>query len=105
MTEIVMLLWLGDVAHNVYFLLGLPLAGGVLVAAVWAQVDVYDYDYARACRRVWQAAVGATILAVVLAVAPSRGHHLPVRGCASGADSGNYGTRKRSVRGAAALAA
>ena len=77
MTEIVMLLWLGDVAHNVSFLLGLLLAGGVLVAAMWALVYVYDYDYdydyARACRRVWPAAVGATILAVVLAVVPSRG--------------------------------
>ena len=73
MTEIVMLVWLGDVAHNVSFLLGLLLAGGVLAAAMWALVDVYDYDYARACRRVWPAAVGATILAVVLAVVPSRG--------------------------------
>lgn len=72
MTEIVMLVWLGDVAHNVSFLLGLLLAGGVLAAAMWALVDVYDYDYARACRRVWPAAVGATILAVVLALIPSR---------------------------------
>lgn len=72
MTEIVMLVWLGGVAHNVSFLLGLLLAGGVLAAAMWALVDVYDYGYARACRRVWPAAVGATILAVVLAVVPSR---------------------------------
>ena len=36
MTEIVMLVWLGDVADNVSFLLGLLLAGGVLVAALAA---------------------------------------------------------------------
>ena len=106
MTEIVMLVWLGDVAHNVSLLLGLLLAGGVLVAAVmWVLADFYNYDYARARRLVWPVAVGATILAVVLAVAPFKGHHLPVRRRASGADSGNYGTRKRSVRCAAALAA
>lgn len=72
MTEIVMLVWLGDVAHNVSLMLALLFLGCVLVAAMWALVDVYDYDYARACRRVWPAAVGATILAVVLALIPSR---------------------------------
>jgi uncharacterized membrane protein len=72
MTEIMMLVWLGDVAHNVSFLLGLLLAGCVLVAAMWALVDVYEYDYARACRRVWPAAVGATILALALALIPSK---------------------------------
>lgn len=73
MTEIVMLVWLGDVAHNVSFLLGLLLVVGLVTGACIAVVYVYDYDYARACRRVWPAAVGATILAVVLAVVPSRG--------------------------------
>lgn len=73
MTEIVMLMWLGDVAHNVSFLLGLLLVVGLATGAGIAVVYVYDYDYARACRRVWPAAVGATILAVVLAVVPSRG--------------------------------
>ena len=34
MAEIVMLVWLGDVAHSVSFMLGLLLAGCVLVAAV-----------------------------------------------------------------------
>lgn len=73
MTEIVMLVWLGDVARSVSFMLALLLLGCVLAAAMWALVDIYDYDYARARRRVWPAAVGATILAVVLAVVPSRG--------------------------------
>ena len=73
MTEIVMLVWLGDVAHNVSFLFGLLLAGCVLVAAVmWVLSDFYNYDYARARRLVWPVAVGATILAVVLALIPSR---------------------------------
>ena len=72
MTEIVLLVWLGGVAHNVSFLLGLLLAGGVLVAAMWAMVDIYEYDYARARRRVWPVAVGAAILAVALALIPSR---------------------------------
>ena len=73
MTEIVMLVWLGDVAHNVSFLLGLLLAGGVLVAAVmWVLADCYGYDYASARRLVWSVAVGATISALALALIPSR---------------------------------
>ena len=106
MTEIVMLVWLGDVAHNVSFLFGLLLAGCVLVAAVmWVLADFYNYDYARARRLVWPVAVGATILAVVLAVTPFKGHHPPVRGCASGAGRGGDGTRARGVRGAVASGA
>lgn len=74
MTEIVMLVWLGDVAHNVSFLLGLLLlVGCVLVAAVmWVLADFYNYDYARARRLVWPVAVGATILALALALIPSK---------------------------------
>ncbi len=73
MTEIVMLVWLGDVAHNVSFLLGLLLAGCVLVAAVmWVLADFYNYDYARARRLVWPVAVGAVISALALALIPSK---------------------------------
>ena len=74
MTEIVMLVWLGDVAHNVSFLLGLLLlVGCVLVAAaMWVLADFYNYDYARARRLVWPVAVGATILALALALIPSK---------------------------------
>ena len=74
MAEIVMLLWRGDVAHNVYFLLGLPLAGGVLVAAVmWvlAVCDGYDYQVPRGLVR--GVAVAAVISALALALTPSRG--------------------------------
>ena len=42
MTEIVMLVWLGNVARSVSFMLALLLAGGVLVAAVmWGLADCY----------------------------------------------------------------
>ena len=75
MTEIVMLVWLGDVAHNVSFLLGLllvvGLATGACIAVLFA-VDGYNYDYARARRLVWPVAVGATILALALALIPSK---------------------------------
>ena len=99
MTEIVMLVWLGDVAHNVSFLLGLLLlVGFVLVAAVMgALADCYGYDYASARRLVWSVAVGATISALALALIPSRDTIYLY--------AGNYGTRGRSVRCAAALAA
>ncbi len=73
MTEIVMLVWLGDVAHNVSFLLGLLLAGCVLVAAVmWVLVDVYYYDYAHARRLVRPTAVSVFVSALALALIPSR---------------------------------
>ena len=73
MTEIVMLVWLGDVAHNVSFLLGLLLAGCGLVAAVmWVLADSYNYDYARARRLVWPAALGTAIPALALALIPSK---------------------------------
>ena len=73
MTEIVMLVWLGDVAHNVSFLLGLLLAGCVLVAAVmWVLADFYNYAYARARRLVWPTAVSVFVSALALALIPSR---------------------------------
>lgn len=73
MTEIVMLVWLGGVVHNVSFLLRLLLAGCVLVAAMLVLVDVYDYDYARARRLVWPAVVSVFVSALALALIPSRG--------------------------------
>ena len=74
MAEIMMLVWLGDVARSVSFLLGLLLlAGCVLVAAaLWVLVDVYDYDYARACRLVRPTAVSVFVSALALALIPSR---------------------------------
>ena len=73
MTEIVMLVWLGDVAHNVSFLLVLLLLGGVLAAVVMGVLADFDnYDYARARRLVRPVAVGATILALALALIPSK---------------------------------
>ena len=98
MTEIVMLVWLGDVAHNVSFLLGLLLVGCVLAAAVmWVLADFYNFDCAHARRLAWPVAVGATISALALALIPSRDTIYLY--------AGNYGTRGRSVRCAAALAA
>lgn len=73
MTEIVMLVWLGDVAHNVSFLLGLLLAGCVFVAAVmWVQADCYGYDYQFPRALVWWVSVAAVISALALALIPSR---------------------------------
>ncbi len=106
MTEIVMLVWLGDVARSVSFMLALLLLGCVFAAVIVLTTEGicgYDYKFPRALAR-W-GAVGAVISALALAHHPVKGHHLPVRRCASGADSGNHGTRGRSVRCAAALAA
>ena len=73
MTEIVMLVWLGDVADNVSFLLGLLLAGGALVAAVmWVPADCYGYDYQFRPALVWGVSVAAVISALALALIPSR---------------------------------
>ena len=73
MTEIVMLVWLGDVARSVSFMLALLLLGCVLAAVTILTTEaIYGDDYARARRLVWPVAVGATILAVVLALIPSR---------------------------------
>lgn len=68
MTEIVLLLWLGDVADNVTFLAWCLLLAG-LTAAVFVAMD----DYGEPSRGlVWSAVLGTAILALVLAVMPSR---------------------------------
>lgn len=73
MTEIVMLVWLGDVAHNVSFLLGLLLAGGVLVAVtILTMENIYGYDYPFRPALVWGVSVAAVISALALALIPSR---------------------------------
>ena len=73
MTEIVMLVWLGNVARSVSLMLALLLAGGVLVAAVmWVLADCYGYDYQVPRGLVRGAAVAAVISALALALIPSR---------------------------------
>ena len=67
MTEIVMLVCLGDVARSVSFMLGLLLAGSVLVAA-----DCYGANYQVPRGLVRGAAVAAVISALALALIPSR---------------------------------
>ena len=73
MTEIVMLVWLGDVAHNVSFMLALLLLGCVLAAVIILTTEGiygYAYKFPRALAR-W-VAVGAVISALALALIPSR---------------------------------
>ena len=69
MTEIVLLLWLGDVARNVTFLAGLLLVVGLTVA-VFVALDDYGDKPSRGL--VSSAVLGTAILALVLAVMPSR---------------------------------
>ena len=74
MTEIVMLVWLGDVAHNVSFLFALLLVVGLVTGACIAAVVAGDgYEPSRALAR-WVAvgAVGAVISALALALIPSK---------------------------------
>ena len=62
MTEIVMLVWLGDVVHNVSFLLRLLLVGCVLAAAVmWVLSDLYDYADTRTRALVWPLAFSSRL--------------------------------------------
>ena len=71
MTEIVMLVWLGDVAHNAYFLFGLLLAVGLATGACIAVVAAVDgYEPSRGL--VWSVALGTAIPALALALIPSR---------------------------------
>lgn len=73
MTEIVMLVWLGDVARSVSFMLALLLLGCVLAAVIVLTTEGicgYDYKFPRALAR-W-VAVGAVISALALALIPSR---------------------------------
>ena len=71
MTEIVMLVWLGDVARSVSFMLALLLVVGLATGAgIAVSVAVDGYEPSRGL--VWSAALGAAILALVLALIPSR---------------------------------
>ena len=77
MTEIVMLVWLGDVANNVAFMLGLLLLLCCVFAAALAAVmlvpdDCYGYDYQVPRGLVRGVAVAAVISALALALIPSR---------------------------------
>ena len=71
MTEIVMLVWLGDVARSVSFMLASLLVVGLATGACIAVVAAGDgYEPSRALAR-W-VAVGAVISALALALIPSR---------------------------------
>ena len=73
MTEIVMLVWLGDVARSVSFMLALLLVVGLATGACIAAVaagDGYNYQVPRGLVR--KVAVAAVISALALALIPSR---------------------------------
>ena len=72
MTEIVMLMWLGDVARSVSFMLALLLLGCVLAAVILTTEAVYGYDYQFRPALVWGVSVAAVISALALALIPSR---------------------------------
>ena len=72
MTEIVMLMWLGDVARSVSFMLALLLLGCVLAATILTAEAVYGYDYQFRPALVWGVSVAAVISALALALIPSR---------------------------------
>ena len=77
MTEIVMLVWLGDVANNVAFMLGLLLLlccvfAAVLAALMLTGLGFYEHDYKVPRGLVRSVAVGAAISALALALIPSR---------------------------------
>ena len=73
MIEIVLLLWLGDVASNVTLLAGLLLVVGLAAGVCMAfLVAVGDAGYEPSRRLVWSAALGTAILALALALIPSR---------------------------------
>ena len=71
MTEIVMLVWLGDVARNVCFMLALLLVVGLVTVACIVVLDAVD---GRESSRglVWSAALVTAIPALALALIPSR---------------------------------
>ena len=71
MTEIVMLVWLGDVARSVSFMLALLLVVGLATGACIAVVAAGDgYEPSRGL--VSSTALSIAILALVLSVMPSR---------------------------------
>ena len=73
MTEIVMLVWLGDVARSVSFMLALLLLGCVLAAAIILTTEgIYGYADKVPPTLVWGASVAAVISALALALIPSR---------------------------------
>ena len=73
MTEIVMLVWLGDVASNVSFLLGLLLVVGLTAGACMAVlVAADDAGYAPPRGLVSSTVLSIAILALALALIPSR---------------------------------
>ena len=73
MTEIVLLLWLGDVARNVTLLAWFLLLAGLTVGACMAGfVAVDDGGYAPSRGLVSSTALSIAILALVLSVMPSR---------------------------------
>ena len=75
MTEIVMLVWLGDVARSVSFMLAslLLLLGCVLAAVTILTTEaIYGYDYQFRPALVWGVSVAAVISALALALIPSR---------------------------------
>ena len=75
MTEIVMLVWLGDVARSVSFMLALLLLllGCVLAAVTILTTEaIYGYDYQVPRGLVRGVAVAAVISALALALIPSR---------------------------------
>ena len=71
MTEIVMLVWLGDVARSVSFMLALLLVVGLATGACIAVVAAGD-DCEPSRGLVWSAALGTAIPALALALIPSR---------------------------------
>ena len=73
MTEIVMLVWLVDVARSVSFMLALLLLGCVLAAIlILTGPGFYAYDYQVPRGLVRGVAVAAVISALALALIPSR---------------------------------
>ena len=71
MTEIVMLVWLGDVARSGSFMLALLLVVGLATGACIAVLVAGDgYEPSRGL--VWPAALGTAIPALALALIPSR---------------------------------
>ena len=72
MTEIVMLMWLGDVARSVSFMLALLLLGCVLAAVTILTTEaIYGDDYQFRPALVWGVSVAAVISALALALIPS----------------------------------
>ena len=73
MTEIVMLVWLGDVAHNVSLMLGLLLLFcGLGTLIVLSMGGMYDYEYKLFHGLARPVVACSVISALALALIPSR---------------------------------